>query len=188
MAINLLPKDVQSAQEQGQQQLIATIISIVVLIIVLATIVVTYSFRVFVTRDYDDVFKSVSDLKQQINSKQTVEGTLKAIHLKTEKLTEIFGKNYPYGVILETLDAHRPQTITLETVGVEDQDKISLSGSTSSLVDLALFMKYINEEVVTYKNLSLTLLNFNEQDFTYAFTLTFTYVPSTENQELQNVE
>ncbi|PIZ48223.1 hypothetical protein COY32_00370 [candidate division WWE3 bacterium CG_4_10_14_0_2_um_filter_41_14] len=180
MAINLLPKDIQKEQEQGRTQVIANIVSVVFLVLVLASLAIIYSFRAYVTRDYVEVSNNLSDVKQQVNSHQGVEGTLKAIHLKTEKLTEVFGKNYPYGDIFETLDSNRSQGMVFSSISVSKQDSISIKGSVSSLPELSTFMRYVDKTAGTYGKLELTQLNFNEQDFTYVFTLDFLYVPKVE--------
>ncbi|NCS32484.1 hypothetical protein GW793_03235 [bacterium] len=179
MPINLLPQDLQKQQESNQQQFVANIVSVVLLVILFASVGIIFSFRVFVTRDYVDVNSNLDEVRQQVTAQEAIEGTLKAIHLKTEKLTEIFDKNYPYGKTFEMIDANKSDSIVFTTVSVENQDSISIEGSTSSLPDLAVFMKFLDKESPDYKGVELTKLNFNDQDFTYLFSIHFDYVPAT---------
>lgn len=181
MTINLLPSDIQSKQKRDKQTFVASGLSIAFLVTLIVAVSVVFSYRFVVTREFNQVTNDLNDLKTLVADKKAEEGNLKAIHTKLEKIDEIFTKHYPYGTILQDLDARTGPSIILDDVVVENQDTFTLIGSTDSLNELASYLKQVDEEIEEYTNFTLERLQFNETDFRYLFEFQFTYVPSVES-------
>ncbi len=182
MAINLLPQNLKKAQERDRQQTIASALSVTFLIILISAVGILFSYRVFVTRQYNDFKDQIDDLTVQLKQFEGVEGTLKAIHLKTEKIRDIFEKHYPYGEVLEDLDARSGDQIEIVEVEVLEQDNFAVLAATDSLPTMAEYLKVLDQEIPEYQNVKVEEIEFNTDDFRYELTIKFQYVPtSAEN-------
>jgi len=181
MTINLLPSDLQKEQKRSNRSFVAGGLSVAFLVALIVVVSVIFSYRFVVTKEFNQVTSDLNDLKVLVAEKKSEEGNLKAIHTKLEKIDEIFNKHYPYGTILEDLDARTGGSIELEDVMIEEQDRFVLIGSTDSLNELASYLKQVDEEIDEYTDFVLRRLQFNETDFRYLFEFEFTYIPATES-------
>lgn len=178
MAINLLPQNLEKAQKQGRQQAVASAVSVAFLIILISVVAILFSYRVFVTRQFNDASAKVDQLTADLSKFKNVEGIIKAIHLKTNKVNEIFTKHYPYGDVLEDLRSHTGSEIEIVRLNLQTQDRFSVTGATNTLPDLANYIKYLDEDRKEYADVSITDIKFNTDDFRYEFTVNFKYVPT----------
>jgi hypothetical protein len=177
MAINLLPHDLQVEHKIKNQQLVANIISVALLILMITGVVVLFSYRVYLSRQMNDVNSQVNDLATQVNKYKSVEGTLKAIQLKLGKVRDSIAKNYPYGTIVDDLQLMAGNDVQITGVTVQKQENFILEGATDSLTNLATYLKNLDEQGEHYTGTKINKINFNNKSFQYTFAINFVYKP-----------
>ncbi|NTV31163.1 hypothetical protein HGA91_04280 [candidate division WWE3 bacterium] len=185
-AINLLPKDVLHQQKREKQQMLVGSFSTSVLVVVIVVIVGMFGFRVYLNRQYSDVNDQLTDLRARVSDQKTVEGTLQSIHLKIDKIREIFAKNYPYGEILEDLSNRAGDKVKILSVELKNQDNFTVSGKAETLPDLATYAKNVDEASDKYQKVQLTKINFDKEDFKYGFSMEFVYQEPTQTDSTVN--
>ncbi|MCA9391842.1 hypothetical protein KC614_01390 [candidate division WWE3 bacterium] len=184
MAINLLPRQLQTQQARSGRQVIANAVSIVLLVILTVSVAVLFSYRVAVTKQYSALRDQVRELSDQVSTKtsEDVEWLLKNIHERITTVQGVQAKQYTYGDMLEVLKQYAGDGINFDTVSVTAVDDISISGSTRSLIELAGFVKIMNKEEVPFKDVVLSDLRLDETDYSYIFSISLGYDGSVTDQ------
>lgn len=174
-AINLLPEDILHQQRRDKQRGILGSFSTVMLIMVIVVMSGLFGYRVFLSRQFSQVSTQLNDLRARVGEQKQVEGTLQSIHLKIDKIREIFAKNYPYGEILEDLNNRAGGKVQILSVELKNQDSFTVSGKAETLPELADYAKSVDEASDQYRNVQLTKINFDKEDFKYGFSMEFVY-------------
>ena len=175
MAINLLPKNLQSARVQRNYRVIANAVSIALLVLLVTGVMVLFSYRYTVTKEYDTLNQQVQELQDQIGQQKDNEWFLSSIHTKIAGASTILQSQPPQGYILEDIKIRADQLVEILDLAISEENHLILEGSGETLDSIAEYVdKLVNSEF-GYLNIKVTALSFNQIDFNYTFQLEFDY-------------
>jgi len=177
MAINLLPQDLQKEHAQRDKKTLVVTVSVVLLLLFGALAGILFSYRVFSTRQLDEVTLKFNDVNKQVEKYRLTEGVLRAVKLKLEKLDDIFDTRYPYDRILQQIQAAATEKVEIIEVNVTDGNQMEVSGKAQALIDLADYLRFLEGSEEAYHNFELSKIAFDANDFRYSFVLDFEYLP-----------
>ena len=183
MAINLLPSNLQSAQKVRSLRVVLNAVSVGMLVLLSATVMILFSYRVVVTKEFNEIEANVKDVSTQVVQKQSLEWYLASVQSKVEGVNAFTETQYPCGDVLEELQILAGEAVGIDSVAIDDKQNISVGGHVSRLVDLAGYVKILDQEDLPYKNIYIGELRFNENDFSYWFEFSFVYSTKTPTSD-----
>jgi len=167
MAINLLPQQLQIEKSQSNRKIIVNAISFIILVILVVSVAVIFSYRVVVTRSYNEMSTQLTQLKKQISDRKKEEWYLTQIHNKSNVINTFISSQSEYAGILEEIKSIARNTNNIDSVQADISNNVSLKGKSESLLVFADFLSRLNNNQTLFKNIRISKLGLNSLNYFY---------------------
>lgn len=157
--INLLPQEILEEHKTRDRIFLINVTSVAVLVILVSLVLMLFSYRLYLTRQEDDLKSQLSTVTHQIEKKRLVEGKLQSLHRKLNLLGEIFTGRPPYPVILGDLQEALGEKGNLDSVSVKEDGKTMVQVNVVALADLADALARLEEK--GYRGLEIKSVRFS---------------------------
>lgn len=169
--INLLPQEIQKEREAADRAVLINAVSVAALVVLGSLVLVLFSYRVYLSRQVNDLDDQLSTVTSQIQEKRTLEGKLQSLHGKLDVLGEVFAARSPYPAVLTDLQAAFDGRGGIGSVTLENEKAVQVSAKANSLSGLADVLASL--EKAGYQNLTMTSVKFDGEEGVFRVELGF---------------
>lgn len=135
--INLLPQDIQAAQQKKSSPIQKVVVILLVLAIIFLLAVFGANF--FVNSKLSALGSEASELEQQIVSKQSTESRLVVRNEKAVGVKNILAQRIDYIGMFRTLKSILPDGVSFTDFSFKEGNSITINGKARSAQDLSTF-------------------------------------------------
>ena len=144
-SINLIPQEEQQEQQKTKVVRVSTIFSIIVLIVVgLVSGYFYYSISVQKTT-LKGLERDITGLRSNIKDLSEIEIVARNLDAKYKALVSIYSAKPYYSVLLEEFARRVPQSVTVTTLSIEQENTITISGTGTDYLAISDFVKSLKE-------------------------------------------
>jgi Tfp pilus assembly protein PilN len=185
-SINLIPQQEVQEQERTKLLSLSTIFAIAILVSALG---VTIFLTVKTYQIKDSIKKTdanIENLRSQIRSLSSVEITARTVDKKFKVLDVMFKTGSNFSLLMEEINARRPENVFMTDFNIRQSGEILLSGSGKDFLAVSAFMSSLVDKNFSkgnnllkelFKSVTLSSVNLEKRTGLINFTIAITYEP-----------
>jgi len=185
-SINLIPQQEVQEQERTKLLSLSTIFAIAILVLTLG---VTIFLTVKTYQIKDSIKKTdanIENLRSQIRSLSSVEITARTVDKKFKVLDVMFKTGSNFSLLMEEINARRPENVFMTDFNIRQSGEILLSGSGKDFLAVSAFMSSLVDKNFSkgnsllkelFKSVTLSSVNLEKRTGLINFTIAITYEP-----------
>jgi len=184
--INLLPQLGKEKEKRKKLLVILNFSAIGLLALTLLILIGAFFYKSIVEKGYENIQKESATQKALLKQYESVEIQLSEVKQRVGKVQSILDSRKEYLNLLSNLEKITPRKIIYNSLTVDDDDLVSLTGNCPSYDELFGFLKALSGEweqlgltqpadsEVLFTKVELTSVGRNESTYDITFSVNFT--------------
>lgn len=178
--INLIPTELQEQRKLEEVRKSFNFAGLGFLVLVVLVSLVFLFYRLKLKNDQDNLERQITREQERIRDLSAIEQDANRLKAKSDIINKIFKSQNRFSTLMDRLSESTPQDVTITNFSTFGDNKVSLSGNSSSYVSLANFITTSLDQSFggkVFNGADLTSVSLDELTGRAKFTLIF-YIKS----------